>query len=554
MRNANPAALVLSAFGVALVFGLAVMIIGFTGYMAAARFRMFQPTVVVAPTATKILERRIRVVDFKLQPKVSPGAGIRLAAARKDQLLRMGGLVHTVAGSAARLAISDEGEMYVTADSLVGVTQLPASIKDKFTLLTLLTGEVFTVLSAGTLQIQTPLALVEIRASAMRVSYDAKTLKEINASLQLGGLPEDAVDFDILTGKNGGHGEGAAAEGGHETPIETTPEATAEGGLTAPVAEVPTGPARMTITLLDGMGILRIKQQEYLLEGGHTYVITKDGVLPPEGLPVDLGALPIWLEYLPSSSAAVRALMPTAVPTATGTATGTATEQPAATATSAATASTSTTSIATATSPADATPVPSAAPAATTTVVDGATAPVSGTATAAGSTTPIPASTAAAGTPTAGTATVTTPTPTPTTGAATDIMSTLRADPTRFSTLITAIDKAGLATTFSTGTYTLFAPTNDAFSKLPNGALDFLLVDTTGMARLLKYHALGSSLGTSGITGSQSVTTLAGLAVTARKDGTKVYYGAATILQADITCTNGVIHVIDSVLYPVPAS
>ena len=550
MRNANPAALVLSAFGVALVFGLAVMIIGFTGYMAAARFRMFQPTVVVVPTATKILERRIRVVDFKLQPKVSPGAGIRLAAARKDQLLRMGGLVHTVAGSAARLAISDEGEMYVTADSLVGVTQLPASIKDKFTLLTLLTGEVFTVLSAGTLQIQTPLALVEIRASAMRVSYDAKTLKEINASLQLGGLPEDAVDFDILTGKNGGHGEGAAAEGGHETPIETTPEATAEGGLTAPVAEVPTGPARMTITLLDGMGILRIKQQEYLLEGGHTYVITKDGVLPPEGLPVDLGALPIWLEYLPSSSAAVRALMPTAVPTATGTAT----DQPPATATSAATASTSATSIATATSPAVATPVPSAAPAATTTVVVGATAPVSGTATVAGGTTPIPASTAAAGTPTAGTATGTAPTPTPTTGAATDIMSTLRADPTRFSTLITAIDKAGLATTFSTGTYTLFAPTNDAFSKLPNGALDFLLVDTTGMARLLKYHALGSSLGTSGITGSQSVTTLAGLAVTARKDGTKVYYGAATILQADITCTNGVIHVIDSVLYPVPAS
>ncbi len=548
MRNANPAALVLSAFGVALVFGLAVMIIGFTGYMAAARFRIFQPTVVVVPTATKILERRIRVVDFKLQPKVSPGAGIRLAAARKDQLLRMGGLVHTVAGSAARLAISDEGEMYVTADSLVGVTQLPASIKDKFTLLTLLTGEVFTVLSAGTLQIQTPLALVEIRASAMRVSYDAKTLKEINASLQLGGLPEDAVDFDILTGKNGGHGEGAAAEGGREAPIETTPEATAEGGLTAPVAEVPTGPARMTITLLDGMGILRIKQQEYLLEGGHTYVITKDGVLPPEGLPVALGALPIWLEYLPSSSAAVRALMPTAVPTATGTAT----EQPAATATSAATASTSATSIATATSPADATPVPSAAPAATTTVVDGATAPVSGTATVAGGTTPIPASTAAAGTPTAGTATGTTPTPT--TGAATDIMSTLRADPTRFSTLITAIDKAGLATTFSTGTYTLFAPTNDAFSSLPNGALDFLLVDTTGMARLLKYHALGSSLGTSGITGSQSVTTLAGLAVTARKDGTKVYYGAATILQADITCTNGVIHVIDSVLYPVPAS
>ena len=550
MRNANPAALVLSAFGVALVFGLAVMIIGFTGYMAAARFRMFQPTVVVAPTATKILERRIRVVDFKLQPKVSPGAGIRLAAARKDQLLRMGGLVHTVAGSAARLAISDEGEMYVTADSLVGVTQLPASIKDKFTLLTLLTGEVFTVLSAGTLQIQTPLALVEIRASAMRVSYDAKTLKEINASLQLGGLPEDAVDFDILTGKNGGHGEGAAAEGGHETPIEATPEATAEGGLTAPVAEVPTGPARMTITLLDGMGILRIKQQEYLLEGGHTYVITKDGVLPPEGLPVDLGALPIWLEYLPSSSAAVRALMPTAVPTATGTAT----EQPAATATSAATASTSATSIATATSPAVATPVPSAAPANTATVVVGATAPVSGTATVAGGSTPIPASTAAAGTPTAGTATGTTPTPTPTTGAATDIMSTLRADPTRFSTLITALDKAGLAPTFSTGTYTLFAPTNAAFSSLPTGALDFLLVDTTGMARLLKYHALGSSLGTSGITGSQSVTTLAGLAVTARKDGTKFYYGAAAISQADITCTNGVIHVIDSVLYPVPAS
>ena len=533
MRNANPAALVLSAFGIALAVGLAVMIIGFTGYMAAARYRIFQPTVVVVPTATKILERRLRVVDFTLRPKVSTGPGIRLAAAQKDQLLRMGGLVHTVAGSAARFAVSNEGELYVTADSLVGVTELPAGINDKFTLLTLLTGEVFVALSEGTLQVQTPLALVEIRASAMRVSYDAKTLKEINASLRLGGLAEDSVDLAILTGEKAVDSAGAGAE--------STPEAAAADGLTDPVTAAPAEPARMTITLLDSTGILRIKQQEYLLEGGRTYVITKDGLLTPEGTPVELDALPIWLEVLPSSSAALRALMPTAVPTATSVAT----EQPAATTTSAAPATAVTIATAAASATVVASPVPSATLAASATVVVSPTAPVSGTATLAGSTTATPAASPAAGT---------TPTPSPTAGATTDIMSTLRADPTRFSTLISALEKAGLAPTFGTGTYTLFAPTNTAFSGMPSGALDFLLVDTTGLARLLKYHALGTSLNSSGITASQSVTSLAGVAVVARKDGTKVYYGTATVSQADITCTNGVIHVIDSVLYPVPAS
>ena len=548
MRNANPAALVLSAFGVAVAIGLAVMIISFTGYMAAARYRVFQPTVVVAPTATQILERRLRVVDFTLHPKVSPGPGIRLAAAQKDQLLRMGGLVHTVAGSAVRFAVSDEGELYVAPDSLVGVTQLPASTKEKFTLLTMLTGEVFVALSEGTLQVQTPLALVEIRASAMRVSYDAKTLKEFNASLQLGGLAEDAVDLAVLTGEKSAHDAGAAAEGGHaapaaaghDAPVESTPEAAADG-LTEPVAAAPAEPARMTITLLDSKGILRIKQQEYLLEGGRTYIITKDGLLTPEGTPVELDALPIWLEVLPSSSAAVRALMPTAVPTATTEAT----EQPAATPTSAAAATAVPTSIAAASATAVATSVPSATLAASATVVVSLTAPVSGTATMAASTTPTAAASPAAGT---------TPTPSPTASAAKDIMSTLRADTTRFSTLINALEKAGLAPTLSTGTYTLFAPTNTAFSGMPNGALDFLLLDTTGLARLLKYHTLGVSLSTSGITASQSVTSLAGVAVTARKEGTKVYYGAASVTQADIACTNGVIHVIDSVLYPVPAS
>ncbi|MDA1217415.1 MAG: fasciclin domain-containing protein [Chloroflexi bacterium] len=541
MRNANPAALVLSAFGIALAVGLAVMIIGFTGYMAAARYRIFQPTVVVVPTATKILERRLRLVDFTLHPKVSPGPGIRLAAAQKDQLLRMGGLVHTVAGSAARFAVSNEGELYVAADSLVGVTELPAGINDKFTLLTLLTGEVFVALSEGTLQVQTPLALVEIRASAMRVSYDAKTLKEINASLRLGGLAEDSVDFAILTGEKGGHGAGAAAEADHSAPAESTPEAAAADGHTDPVAAAPAEPARMTITLLDSTGILRIKQQEYLLKGGRTYVITKDGLLTPEGTPIELDALPIWLEVLPSSSAALRALMPTAVPTATSTAT----EQPAATTTSAAPATAVTIATAAASATVVASPVPSATLAASATVVVSPTAPVSGTATLEGSATATPAASPAAGT---------TPTPSPTAGATTDIMSTLRADATRFSTLINALEKAGLAPTFSTGNYTLFAPTNTAFSSMPTGALDFLLVDTTGLARLLKYHALGTSLNTSGITASQSVTSLAGVAVTARKDGTQVYYGTATVSQADITCTNGVIHVIDSVLYPVPAS
>jgi uncharacterized surface protein with fasciclin (FAS1) repeats len=120
-----------------------------------------------------------------------------------------------------------------------------------------------------------------------------------------------------------------------------------------------------------------------------------------------------------------------------------------------------------------------------------------------------------------------------------------------FTTLARAIEAAGLTETLKgEGPFTVFAPTDQAFAKLPKDALDALLQDREKLAAVLTYHVVPQKLGSAEVAQLTSAKTVNGkeLPITAA-DG-KVMVGNATVTQADIPATNGVIHVIDTVLLP----
>ena len=122
----------------------------------------------------------------------------------------------------------------------------------------------------------------------------------------------------------------------------------------------------------------------------------------------------------------------------------------------------------------------------------------------------------------------------------------------QFTTLATALQAAGLVDALKgAGPFTVFAPTDEAFAKLPAGTLDELLKDPTGaLADILKYHVVSGKVMAADITDGMTAPSLQGsdLKFTI-KDG-KVYVNDAMVTQADIQASNGVIHVIDSVLLP----
>lgn len=121
-----------------------------------------------------------------------------------------------------------------------------------------------------------------------------------------------------------------------------------------------------------------------------------------------------------------------------------------------------------------------------------------------------------------------------------------------FSTLNTAIQAAGLGATLSGAEpYTIFAPTNEAFAALPPGTLDQLLLpeNKADLQKVLSYHVVPGTVTSADITPGE-VNTVEGSPVTIATDGGKVTVGAATVVEADITASNGVIHAIDQVLLP----
>jgi uncharacterized surface protein with fasciclin (FAS1) repeats len=120
-----------------------------------------------------------------------------------------------------------------------------------------------------------------------------------------------------------------------------------------------------------------------------------------------------------------------------------------------------------------------------------------------------------------------------------------------FSTLVTAVDKAGLVETLSgPGPFTVFAPTNAAFEALPPGTLDALLADPQGkLTDVLKLHVVSGAVDSKAATAAagSNVDTLGG-PVAVALDGDKLTVGGATVVTADIKASNGIIHVIDAVI------
>lgn len=119
-----------------------------------------------------------------------------------------------------------------------------------------------------------------------------------------------------------------------------------------------------------------------------------------------------------------------------------------------------------------------------------------------------------------------------------------------FSTLVTAVQEAGLADTLASAEVTVFAPTDEAFAALPEGALEDLLANPEQLSEVLQYHVVPGKVPASEVIGMQSATTLQGGMLDISTDGAAVMVNDATVLQADVMATNGVIHVIDTVLMP----
>ena len=122
-----------------------------------------------------------------------------------------------------------------------------------------------------------------------------------------------------------------------------------------------------------------------------------------------------------------------------------------------------------------------------------------------------------------------------------------------FSTLLKAVQAAGLVETLQgEGPFTVFAPTDEAFAKLPAGALDALLADREALAKVLTYHVLPAKVTAANVVemGRATPETVQGETLDiVVHDGT-VHVDEATVVTADVMATNGVIHVIDSVLMP----
>jgi uncharacterized surface protein with fasciclin (FAS1) repeats len=122
-----------------------------------------------------------------------------------------------------------------------------------------------------------------------------------------------------------------------------------------------------------------------------------------------------------------------------------------------------------------------------------------------------------------------------------------------FKTLATALKAAGLIDTLKgPGPFTVFAPTDDAFAKLPAGTVDDLLKpeNKAKLTSILTYHVVSGHVGSSDVMKLKSAKTVQGGEVTINAEGGGVTINGAKVTKADIECSNGVIHVIDTVILP----
>jgi len=124
-----------------------------------------------------------------------------------------------------------------------------------------------------------------------------------------------------------------------------------------------------------------------------------------------------------------------------------------------------------------------------------------------------------------------------------------------FKTLAEAVTAAGLVDTLSgPGPFTVFAPTDEAFAKVPKGVLDALMANKTLLAAVLTYHVVPGAVMSSDLKDGMSVKTVEGSDVKIAISPAGVMVNNAKVIQPDIMASNGVIHVIDSVILPSAAA
>jgi uncharacterized surface protein with fasciclin (FAS1) repeats len=120
-----------------------------------------------------------------------------------------------------------------------------------------------------------------------------------------------------------------------------------------------------------------------------------------------------------------------------------------------------------------------------------------------------------------------------------------------FKTLVTALETAGLVNTLNgTGPFTVFAPTDAAFAKIPSATLNALLANKTQLSAVLTYHVVPGKVMSTDLKNGMMVKTVEGKNLTISLANGGVMVNNAKVVQADIVCSNGVIHAIDTVLMP----
>ncbi|MGQ9799836.1 MAG: fasciclin domain-containing protein [Ignavibacterium sp.] len=131
-----------------------------------------------------------------------------------------------------------------------------------------------------------------------------------------------------------------------------------------------------------------------------------------------------------------------------------------------------------------------------------------------------------------------------------DIVTTA-VDAGNFNTLATALKEAGLIETLKgKGPFTVFAPTDEAFAKLPKETLEGLLKDKEALKKILLYHVVSGDVMSTDVVKLKEATTVEGSKVKINvKDG-NVFVNDAKVIKADVKASNGVIHVIDTVILP----
>ncbi|MBR9978414.1 MAG: fasciclin domain-containing protein [Bacteroidetes bacterium] len=120
-----------------------------------------------------------------------------------------------------------------------------------------------------------------------------------------------------------------------------------------------------------------------------------------------------------------------------------------------------------------------------------------------------------------------------------------------FNTLAKALTEAGLVGALQAdGPFTVFAPTDDAFAKLPAGTLDALLKDKEALKEILLYHVVQGEVSSKNVVNLTSAETLSGKELHIAVENGVVKINSANVISADVHASNGVIHVIDEVLIP----